>query len=859
MANLLGYDGVSAMLMAKRTIAAIIILLLIGQLLPVAGALSGGAGEVTISGPASITAGTSRQFSASSQAGGKFKWASSDEKALYISRSGKAAARKVSSPVKVLLSATDATGARGEIEVTVYPAASKVAVSPASVTLDPGSKPSAALSASVSPGSAAQSVTWRSSKPDVASVNASGVVTAKKKGSAVIYATSTDGSKRSGSCRVTVKTLAVGVSIAGPAELRSGKSAALTPTIIPSGAGRSLVWKSSNTKAATVSSSGKVSAKKVDRRTVVTISAATKDGTNIVATHSITVIPAADKVVISQGGRSASSLRLDTRVNRMAALSAAVSPSEAPQGVVWRSSNTKVAVVDSAGNVTARAKGKANITATAADGSKKKATIKVEVVELVESISLSGANVLPSGRTATLKAGVSPKGANNKKLAWQSSNPSAASVSQSGKVSAGKVSARTEVTITAAANDGSGVRGTYKIMVVPVAGSVSVECGGEPVKEYILDLGGQPTASFVAAVAPLDASQSVTWKSSNTKVVSIDKNGRLTAYKRGTANITATAADGTGKKCSVKVTVGVRVSKIVIGGASSVTAGRSVKLSASVLPGNADNRAVVWSSSDSSRATVSKDGRVSARSAGAVVITASSTDGSKVYGERSINVVPLTEGSALPLAGLKVGIDPGHQGKHDYSMEPVAPGSKTMKHKVGSGTAGIKTRASESTVNLKIGLMLRDRLEELGAEVMMTRVSQNVNVSNIERAVMMNNWGADIVLRLHCNSSTNRNTNGICLYVKSGGEGSDESYRIACELLTSMAGATGANGKGISRSKVYTGLNWSTVPSILVEMGYMSNPDEDVKLSSASYQKKLVEGMARGLADYFGREYPAEK
>ena len=74
-----------------------------------------------------------------------------------------------------------------------------------------------------------------------------------------------------------------------------------------------------------------------------------------------------------------------------------------------------------------------------------------------------------------------------------------------------------------------------------------------------------------------------------------------------------------------------------------------------------------------------------------------------------------------------------------------------------------------------------------------------------------------------------------------------------------MLEETGAREDGIFKRDIYSGLNWSTVPSILVENGYMSNPDEDVRLNDPDYQQKLMFGLTKGIADYFERDlFPIE-
>ena len=206
------------------------------------------------------------------------------------------------------------------------------------------------------------------------------------------------------------------------------------------------------------------------------------------------------------------------------------------------------------------------------------------------------------------------------------------------------------------------------------------------------------------------------------------------------------------------------------------------------------------------------------------------------------------------LAGLKIGIDPGHQERMNGDKEPVAPGSSEKKAKVASGTAGVATKIPEYVTNLEISMALRNRLEEFGAEVRMTREVHDVDISNVERAKMMNEWGADLVLRIHCNGVSSRKKNGIGLYVRQTGDKAKESYAAAEVILDAMVEATGARRDGLFKRDIYSGLNWSKVPSILVENGFMTNPNEDELLNDPAYQQLLAEGMTQGIIEYFQRE-----
>ncbi len=211
------------------------------------------------------------------------------------------------------------------------------------------------------------------------------------------------------------------------------------------------------------------------------------------------------------------------------------------------------------------------------------------------------------------------------------------------------------------------------------------------------------------------------------------------------------------------------------------------------------------------------------------------------------------EMSALPLYGLKIGIDPGHQLNGDSRKEPVSPGSSETKARVAAGTRGVSTGRPEHEVDLEIALKLRDLLTEMGAQVLMTREIADVNISNVERAEMMTQWGADCVLRIHCDGSTDHDVHGMAMYVRLTGEKAQESSELAQCLLSAMGEVTGAKKRGVFKRDTYSGLNWSKVPAVLVECGYMSNSEEDKLLSTPEYQEKLVLGMAMGLAEYFGR------
>jgi N-acetylmuramoyl-L-alanine amidase len=211
-----------------------------------------------------------------------------------------------------------------------------------------------------------------------------------------------------------------------------------------------------------------------------------------------------------------------------------------------------------------------------------------------------------------------------------------------------------------------------------------------------------------------------------------------------------------------------------------------------------------------------------------------------------------------PLSGFVIGLDPGHQRNGNSGLEPVKPGSDDMKKKVSSGTAGRFTGIPEYVINLQVGLKLKTALESLGAEVVMTRETHGVDISNAERATMMNKEKVDCWLRIHANGSDDPATNGMFILVPAKGSMStddaniqEKSNALAEALLKATLKATGAKDLGVVARSDQTGFGWSKVPVCNIEMGHMTNKSEDFKLVSESYQKNIVNGLVDGFINYF--------
>jgi N-acetylmuramoyl-L-alanine amidase len=215
-----------------------------------------------------------------------------------------------------------------------------------------------------------------------------------------------------------------------------------------------------------------------------------------------------------------------------------------------------------------------------------------------------------------------------------------------------------------------------------------------------------------------------------------------------------------------------------------------------------------------------------------------------------------SEPSPAPAPLAVVCIDPGHQQKSDTTKEPIGPGSSTTKERVRGGATGVSTGIPEYEMTLEISMKLRERLEKSGVEVVMTREAHDVNISNAERAEVANQAGADLFVRIHADGSTDPEAHGITtLYPAGNGWVApiEVKSRTAAESVqTAVVASTGAASRGLVGRDDITGFNWSKVPAILVETGFLSNPTEDRLLVDDAYQDRLAEGMAQGILEYLG-------
>lgn len=327
--------------------------------------------------------------------------------------------------------------------------------------------------------------------------------------------------------------------------------------------------------------------------------------------------------------------------------------------------------------------------------------VKAFTTNMAPPVAVEGVTISPRtpafyvGGTKQLTATVSPADASNKGVTWSSSNPSVASVDQNGLVTGLKFGS---ANITATTVDG-GYTDTVKVSIMnyPVS---TVTVTPESAEIYVGE-----TTQLTASVLPEEATiQSVSWSSSDTTVATVNENGLVTAKKQGTAVITATSDSDV----TIADTATIRVKNMPVAGVSvtpylaEVVLGGDVQLTAVISPANATNKAVSWSSSDPSVATVDASGKVSTKKAGSAEITCTTEDGAYTA-TTTVQVLPIS----LTADVQKLLVDSGLQLRikinevyqpisvntdYDWTVEPagvVEVSENGMLNGLGVGTATV--------------------------------------------------------------------------------------------------------------------------------------------------------------------------
>ena len=513
-------------------------------------------------------------------------------------------------------------GLTAKCSVKVTQSASGVSLSKTAASVYTGE--AVKLYATVSPtGATNKAVTWSSSNKAVATVSSGGSVKGVKAGTAVITATTVDGGFKA-SCTVTVLQHAVSVSInQKEISVAKGGKATVSATVLPSDTtNKDVSWSSSDTSVVTITSLGEITAHKTG---TATITVTTVDGEKT-ATCNVTVFEPVTDITID--------ITEKTIFNSESfVLEAAVSPSDASNKLIkWSSSNSLVASVSSSGEVVGIKSGTAVITATTVDGGFK-ASCTVTVLQKATGIKLDKENLeIFASQEGKLTATVLPEDCYLKNVSWKSSDETVVTVDQDGNL---KALVPGYATVTATSEDG-GFVASCRITVNRAVTGIEIS------KSEAWIYNGE-TLTLEAVVQPYDATnKAVVWKSSDINVASVE-NGVVTGVGKGTAIISAETVDGGFMAvCTVEVKIKtgeIQLSKTEI----TLSEGLEAEIEAVVLPETAENKKVLWSSSDETVATV-ENGKVVAVSKGEAVITAVSEQNSDIKAECFVKVTkPVSE------------------------------------------------------------------------------------------------------------------------------------------------------------------------------------------------------------------------
>ena len=451
-------------------------------------------------------------------------------------------------------------------------------------------------------------------------------------GAVSAYQADTNWSRYFGSI-VGMKIFATSISLSETdATMYTDNTLQLTATVLPSTTTNPAVtWSSSNTSVATVSSNGLVTAKSVGN---AVITAKTADGSNLSASCNVAVKQLATSVSLNT---TSETLYMGNSLQ----LTATVLPNTTTdKSVSWSSNNTAVATVSSDGLVTPKSTGTATITVRTEDGSNLTAQCVVTVKQLATSISLNKTSAtLYMGNTLQLTATVLPNTTTDKSVSWSSSNTDVAIVSSDGLVT--PVSTGT-ATITVKTEDGSNLSAQCVVTVKQLATSISLNKISET-----LYMGN--TLQLIATVYPNSTSdKSVSWSSDNSAVATVSSDGLVTPISTGTATITVRTEDGSNLTAQCVVTVKQLATSISLSESDAIMyTDNTLQLTATVLPTTTSNPSVSWSSSNTSVATVSSTGLVTAKSTGNAVITAKTSDGTNLSATCNITVKRLATSISL--------------------------------------------------------------------------------------------------------------------------------------------------------------------------------------------------------------------
>ena len=490
--------------------------------------------QTTVSMTVSQTQQIITTVSPSNAANNTLSWLSSNTAIATVSSSGLITSVAVGSAT-ITVQSTDGSNISRTISISVSTntiTITSIVLAPSSASLTPGA--TTQLSSTIMPSNANnKTLNWSSSNTAIVVVNSSGLVTAIASGTANVWATSTDGSNQTGACIITVSVPATSISLnQSTVTMHPGNTLTLVETVLPSNATNKTVTWTSNSANATVNSLGVITAVAVGSA-VITARCGTLTTTCVV---SITI-------AVSSVSVSPTSISIGTGSTR--SITSTVLPSNAAnKSVTWSSANPLIATVSSSGLITAVGTGSTTITVQTVDMARA-AIVAVSVFVGVQNISLNSTSIsLGRGLTFQSIATVLPSNATNKTVSWRSLQPTIATVSNTGLITA---VGNGSTIITVSTQDGN-KSASVVVRVITLATGVSLN-------RTTFNLSRNTSFTLVANILPNTATiKTVSWSSNNINIATVSSSGLVRSIAAGTARITATTADG-GLTASCIITV----------------------------------------------------------------------------------------------------------------------------------------------------------------------------------------------------------------------------------------------------------------------------------------------------------------
>ncbi len=676
--------------------------------------------------PSEVEAGGTAQCSVTVEPTGADEdvtWSSADEDIATVDANTGLVTAKKAGKVKITATSKADPSVKGEVELTV-----KAKPKPTSITVkaDPSEVEAggtAQCSVTVEPAGADESVTWASGDEDIATVDAStGLVTTKKAGTVKITATSVADPSVKGEVELTVKEKSkvkpTSITVtADPSEVEAGGTAQCNVTVEPAGADESVTWSSGDENIATVdASTGLVTTKKAGK---VKITATSKADPSVKGEVTVTVKEKSKAKPTSITVRVNPS---EVEAGGTAQCSVTVEPAGADESVTWASGDEDIATVDaSTGLVTTKKAGKVKITASSvADPSVKgevTVTVKPAGRPKPDPTSVEVAadrKEVWVGETLQCTATVKPAGA-DQRVTWASGAEDIATVdANTGKVTTKKAGT---VKITASSVADPSVKGEVELTVkerpAPTKVIIARNATTDPLTTLELFAGDQ--AELIAIVKPDEADQQVSWATSEPYIVEVN-NGRVVAKKVTTSPVTITVTTmkgGISTRLSVTVKAKPRNQKprptsiVVKADPGEVEVGGTAQCSATVEPTGAEAD-VTWSSGDEDIATVDASGKVMAKKAGTVKITATSKADPSVKGE-----VELTVKEKASTEDQKSGQNSGQQLDPKLSSPVSTVGAKTYSLWPNPASSWVRVKGLERDTQVGIFNLLGVKVAEL--------------------------------------------------------------------------------------------------------------------------------------------------